>query len=365
MDYQDFCTIPITELGERLLTEENLLREIIAHPQSEPAQAVLKAADRLRALTVGEEVHLRGLIEFSNYCRGNCNYCGLRRDNRQAFRYRLTQEEILAAATLGARLGYRTVVLQSGEDPAFTGEGLAEIIKEIKKLGLVVTLSVGERPRRDYELWREAGAERYLIRHETADLLLYARLHPGRSLKERLDCVQILKDLDYQVGMGFMVGLPGQTPATLVEDLRLIRRVNAEMVGIGPYIPHPETPLAGCPGGTMEQTVLMVALARLVLPHALIPATTALGSINPKGREAALQAGANVVMPNLTPTQYRTAYEIYPNKICTGEEAGECRRCITGRIVALGRRVSDGPGHNSEWLKRRGRGEVVGSSGAI
>lgn len=339
--------------GLELLQDRERIEKLIAEPKGGEAGQVLEAADKLRGETVGDGVHLRGLIEFSNYCRNNCLYCGLRRENRKVSRYRMTAAEIVAAAEHGAKLGYKTVVLQSGEDPAYSGETMAEIIREIKSFGLVVTLSIGEREPREYELWRNSGAERYLMRHETADPLLYKRLHPGQSLKNRVALLKVLKELDYQVGTGFMVGLPGQTAGTLWSDLQLAWELQAEMVGIGPFIPHPDTPLGKEPGGDLERTCLMVALTRLLLPYALIPATTALGSISPLGREAALRAGANVVMPNLTPKKYRPEYEIYPNKICLGEEAAECRGCITRRIESLGRSVAEEPGHNIIWLGRR------------
>lgn len=327
--------------------------QAIANPSSEAAGKWVQAANNLRVQTVGDEVHLRGLIEFSNYCRNNCCYCGLRQDNRQLTRYRLTVAEIVAAAEEGVRLGYRTVVLQSGEDPAYTGQSVAALIRELKALGLVVTLSLGEREPWEYELWRTAGADRYLMRHETADPTLYDVLHPGQSLDKRVRLLKHLKQLQYQVGTGFMVGLPGQTPETLWADLELALELEAEMVGIGPFIPHPATPLGQSVGGAVDLTCLMVALTRLALPHALIPATTALGSLSPLGREAALRSGANVVMPNLTPRAYRPDYQIYPNKICLGEEAAECRGCITGRIESIGRRVADGPGHHPLWLARQ------------
>lgn len=336
-----------------ILKERDRIIPLIANPGDAEARQVLQEADRLRADTVGGAVHLRALIEFSNHCRNNCLYCGLRRDNRQVSRYRMTPAEIIATAEQGARLGYKTVVLQSGEDLAFSGETVATIVREIKKLGLVVTLSIGEREPREYELWRSAGAERYLMRHETADSLLYERLHPGQSLAERVALLKVLKELGYQVGTGFMVGLPGQSAETLWSDLELAWELQAEMVGIGPFIPHPGTPLGQEPGGNVEQTCLMVALTRLALPYALIPATTALGSIDPLGREAALRAGANVVMPNLTPRVHRPDYQIYPNKICLGEEAAECRGCITWRIQSIGRTMADDPGHNLLWLKRQ------------
>ncbi|HEX7713216.1 MAG TPA: [FeFe] hydrogenase H-cluster radical SAM maturase HydE [Bacillota bacterium] len=337
-----------------LLGDRERLLELIAKPDIPEAREILKLADQVRIWTVGDEVQLRGLIEFSSFCRNHCLYCGLRQDNRKLVRYRLEAPEIITAAENGVRLGYKTVVLQSGEDPSYTGEGLAEVIREIKNLGLVVTLSLGEREPWEYELWRKAGAERYLMRHETSAPALYARLHPaGRTLEKRVALLKVLKGLDYQVGTGFMVGLPGQTPETLLADLELARELNAEMVGVGPFIPHPETPLGGTVGGTVAQTCLMVALVRLILPWALVPATTALGTIDPLGREAALQSGANVVMPNLTPRTYRKDYQIYPNKICTGEEAAECRSCINRRITAIGRSVAAGPGHNVLWLERQ------------
>ena len=343
------------------LNDQNRILRLLANPGGEEARQVLADADRLRSRTVGDKVHLRGLIEFSNYCRNNCLYCGLRRGNRKVARYRMTPEEIIAAAEHGASLGYRTVVLQSGEDPAYTAETIAAVIRDIKGLGLVVTLSIGEREPWEYELWRKAGAERYLMRHETADPALYQRLHPGQSLEQRVALLKILKQLDYQVGTGFMVGLPGQDTRTLYADLELALALDAEMVGIGPFIPHPDTPLGREAGGTVELTCLMVALTRLALPYALIPATTALGSIDPFGREAALQAGANVVMRNLTPRKYRPDYQIYPNKICLGEEAADCRGCISKRIESLGRRVADDPGHNLLWLQRRVGSPVAGS----
>jgi biotin synthase len=340
-------------LNSEISLERDLFLKIIANPEGPLAEQVMAKADGLRAENVGSEVHLRGLIEFSNYCRNNCLYCGLRRDNRQVDRYRMTPREIISAAEQGARLGYKTVVLQSGEDLTFTGDILADIIREIKKFGLVVTLSVGEREPREYELWRNAGAERYLMRHETSDPNLYAKLDPGQTLEKRVSLLKTLKSLDYQVGTGFMVGLPGQTAETLLADVELARELQAEMVGIGPFIPHPGTPLGACPGGTLEQTCVMLALTRIFLPFALIPATTALGSISPLGRESALKAGANVVMPNLTPRIHRADYQIYPGKICLGEEAAECRGCISLRIASIGRQVSEGPGHNLIWLQNQ------------
>lgn len=315
-----------------------------------------RRADRVRDCHMGPEVYLRGLIEFSNVCRNNCLYCGIRAENAHVKRYRMSPEEIVETAKGGQELGYGTIVLQSGEDPYFTGPMLAEIIRSIKKLGLAVTLSIGEREPEEYRLWREAGADRYLLRHETADPELYDRLNPGMTLEHRIGILKYLKTLGYQVGAGFMVGLPGQTTASLVADLRLIKDLDVEMVGIGPFIANPETPLAGCSSGTMEKTLTMVALARMMVPQAHIPATTALGSIDPSGREKALQAGANIVMPNLTPVCYREDYQLYPGKICLSETADVCKGCLTGRIESIGRCVGKGPGHSPKeaWKQEAG-----------
>lgn len=329
------------------------LRAVINHPESPAAAEIIAAADALRAQTVGNEVYLRGLIEISSYCRNNCRYCGLRRDNRQLSRYRMSPAEIVASAITGAHLNYRTIVLQAGEDPGLKAKELAAVIREIKSYGLVVTLSLGEREPWEYALWRKAGAERYLMRHETADAALYRKLHPGQYLDQRIRRLKILKDLDYQVGMGFMVGIPGQTAEILLADLDLLEQLQAEMVGIGPFIPHPDTPLGSEKPGTLAATLLMVALARLTLPYALIPATTALETIHPTGREAALQAGANVVMPLLTPLEYRKAYQIYPNKIGNDETTDICRGSLARKIASIGRSIGTGPGHNLNWLQRR------------
>ena len=332
---------------------EQSLLEIINHPDSAAAFAIREQADQVRAQTMGQAVQLRGLIEFSSYCRNNCAYCGLRRENRSLPRYRLTPKEIIATAAHGVALGYRTIVLQSGEDLYFTDKILAEIVTEIKSLGAVVTLSVGEREVKDYEVWRKAGAERYLMRHETADPILYQKLHPGQTLSKRIALLQALKQLDYQVGTGFMVGLPEQTAATLLSDLELTKNLAAEMVGIGPFIPHLATPLKAYPSGTASLTCLMIALTRLMLPSALIPATTALASIHPQGRELGLAAGANVVMPNLTPWKYRADYQLYPDKAISGAEDGEVRQAMLKKIQALGREVSDTLGHHPLWLARQ------------
>jgi biotin synthase len=299
-------------------------------------------ADQLRHEQLGKVVYLRGIIEFSNYCRKNCTYCGLRSGNKKLKRYRMTSEEILAAAHQARQLGYQTVVLQSGEDPHYSREMVAGLIKEIVRTGLTVTLSLGERPKDDYAAWRESGAKRYLLRQETANPVLYQELHPDADYNQRIQCLRWLKELGYEVGAGSMVGLPGQKPEDLLADLKLITELEVEMAGIGPFIPHPDTPLAGATGGTLADTLKMLALARIVMPGINIPATTALGSLHHRGREIGLECGANVIMPNATPKQYRLLYQLYPEKICLDENPLDCRFCIEQKILSLNRETDLG-----------------------
>jgi len=286
------------------------------------------AADAVRRRTVGDTVCLRGLIEFSNRCVQNCLYCGLRRDNKELQRYSLDPNEVVAAATEAARAGYATVVLQGGEDPAWDRAAIENTVRCIKDAapGLCVTLSVGERSRADYQAWRRAGADRYLLKHETADPGLYALLRPGRRLEARLERVRWLSGLGYQVGLGNMVGLPGQSVAALAADLRLLAGFRPYMVGTGPFLPHPRTPLGGCPPGDPDLALNFLAAVRLALPGAMIPATTATATAAAEGRSLALFAGANVVMLNVGPTWCRPLYEIYPSRLaadgsCTGSGA--------------------------------------------
>jgi biotin synthase len=304
-------------------------------------------ANRVRKATVGDEVHLRAIVEFSNYCRCSCEYCGLRSGNESLTRYRLRPDEVLQAALVAESLGFGTVVLQSGEDDWFTAERLAEVVADIKaRTRLAVTLSVGEREEWEYRLWREAGADRYLLKHETADRDLYARLHPGASFDNRLRCLEVLAELGYQVGSGCIVGLPGQTPAILAQDLLLMRRLNLHMAGIGPLIPHPETPLAGMPVGPAEVVLNMMALTRLLIPDIMLASTTALETALAGGRLAGLKAGGNIIMPNITPREYAGFYEIYPGKkapdLAVADEVERARRVI----AAAGRTVGSGPGHS-------------------
>lgn len=309
--------------------------------------ALFQVADEVRCRYVGDEVHLRGIIEFSNYCVRNCHYCGLRAANTGLARYRMSADEIVAIAERAAQLGFGTVVLQSGEDPAWDAPVLAEVVYKIKRrTGLAITLSVGVRPREDYALWREAGADRYLLKHETADPELFRRLRPGTTLAGRLTALHYLRELGYQVGSGNIVGLPGQTLSSLADDVALLQELDVEMAGIGPFIPHPQTPLAAASPGTVDLTLRVLAVTRLAVPWAHLPATTALGSIDPVGRQKALCSGANVVMPNVGPTEYRPLYQIYPGKICLNEKAEKCYSCLGRMVQALGRTIGQGPGHS-------------------
>lgn len=337
-------------LLDRLYLENDLTKEELAfllrNLDAPHKEILFDYALQTRRRYYGNRVYMRGLIEFSNLCRQNCLYCGLRAQNPKVARYRLSAEEILECCREGYELGYRTFVLQSGEDPWFTAEKLAALVAAIKQQwpDTAVTLSVGERSREEYQLLFDAGADRYLMRHETASRHLYEMLHPGMNFDNRRKCLQVLKEIGYQVGAGFMTGLPGQTADYLAEDLRFLKELDPEMIGIGPFIPHSETPLKDEKGGTVEDTLVLLALARLMVPQCLLPATTAMGTLNPQGRELALKAGANVVMPNLTPTREREKYQLYENKICTGDEAAHCRYCIEGRIRSAGFEADMGRG---------------------
>ena len=312
-----------------------LLRE-----SDDESDAVLRgAAVRVRKQIYGSSVFVRGLIEISSYCKNDCYYCGIRRGNQNAERYRLTPEEILLCADEGYALGFRTVVLQGGEDPFFTDSLLCDLIDKIKTAhpDCAVTLSLGERSRESYQSLFDAGADRYLLRHETATKAHYEKLHPpSLSLDNRLRCLYDLREIGYQVGGGFMVGSPFQTKEDLARDLCFIRDFQPDMCGIGPFIPHKDTPFSAYPAGTLEETLRLLSILRLLKPNILLPATTALGTIHPQGRELGIQAGANVVMPNLSPVAVRKKYALYDNKICTGEESAQCKDCLARRMQAIG-----------------------------
>lgn len=322
----------------RILSKEDFC-EIIRGHTAEDDSFLFERATAVRKSVYGNKVYMRGLIEFTNYCKNNCYYCGIRRGAKQAERYRLTKEEIISCCEKGYGLGFRTFVLQGGEDPFYTDDMICDIVSEIKAdyPDCAVTLSIGEKSRESYERYFAAGADRYLLRHETADNEHYRKLHPTElSPENRKRCLRDLKDIGYQTGCGFMVGSPYQTAEQLAEDLLFINELQPHMVGIGPFIPHHDTPFADKAAGTLEMTLLMLGLVRLMLPNVLLPATTALGTIDPKGREKGILAGANVVMPNLSPQSVRKKYLLYDNKICTGDEAAECVECLKRRIASVG-----------------------------
>lgn len=297
-------------------------------------------ADKVRRENVGDEVHLRGLIEFSNICHCFCKYCGLRCENKELDRYRILPDDIVKYAQKAVEMGYKTIVLQSGEDVFYSKEILCDIIKRIKEFDVALTLSIGERSFEDYKAFRDCGADRYLIRIETTDRALYKKMHPNMDFDNRLRCLNDLKKLGYEVGTGCLVGLPEQTVESLADDILFFKEINADMVGIGPFIAHPHTPLKDMPNGDFTLALKVMALTRILLKNINIPATTAMETLNPNGRIIALQSGANVVMPNVTTTEYRAKYEIYPNKICINENPSQCFNCIGGKIRSIGRTIS-------------------------
>ena len=334
----------MNDLVERLRQTRDLsddeLRELIS--SSEYDEALRLNADAVRRENYGDAVFIRGLIEFTNYCKNNCYYCGIRAGNIDAVRYRLSKEEILLCCREGYGLGYRTFVLQGGEDPYYTDELICDIVSAIKAAhpDCAVTLSIGEKPKESYRRWFEAGADRYLLRHETANAEHYGRLHPASmSSENRKRCLFDLKEIGYQVGSGFMVGSPYQTTDDLIADLRFLQELQPDMIGIGPYITHKSTPFRDMESGGLELTLRMLSILRLMFPYALLPSTTALGTISPNGRELGLMHGANVVMPNLSPVRVRKLYELYENKICTGEESAQCRGCLEARVMSAGYRI--------------------------
>ncbi|MDY4693690.1 MAG: [FeFe] hydrogenase H-cluster radical SAM maturase HydE [Blautia sp.] len=326
---------------EQILPQEELV-ELLSGWNHEEEEYLYQQARQVRESVYGKDVYLRGLIEFTNYCRNDCYYCGIRRSNAHAQRYRLTKDQILECCEQGYDLGFRTFVLQGGEDGYFTDDKICSIVREIKRRypDCAVTLSIGEKSYDSYKAFFDAGADRYLLRHETANCEHYRMLHPRQlSLENRKQCLWNLKEIGYQVGCGMMVGSPGQKPEYLVEDLLFMHELQPHMIGIGPFIAHKDTPFAGQKSGTLDDTLHLLGILRLMFPHALIPATTALGTIHPLGREMGILAGANVVMPNLSPVEVRGKYLLYDGKICTGDEAAECRLCMQRRIEKTGYHV--------------------------
>lgn len=332
-----------------VVTSETMNRQaIIGLLTMTSAEDLYRRADAVRREAVGDDVHLRGLIEFSNFCRNDCLYCGIRRGNRQVHRYRMSEDELVETATRAAALGFQTIVLQSGEDLHFDQSHMCRIIEQIKRLDVALTLSVGERDYGDYKAFREAGADRYLMRIETTDRDLYHRLNPGMSWNRRHECLLMIRELGYELGSGIMVGLPGQSVESIADDLLYLKDISIDMAGIGPFIPHPETPLAGEMGGTLELALRTMAVMRLLMLDINIPATTAMESLHPQGRILALQAGANVVMPNVTEGEYRRLYELYPGKICVNDTPTHCRSCIGLKIKSIGRTIGQGRGNHQK-----------------
>ena len=330
-------------LEQQQIPDKTDLICLIRNHTPETDQYLYRKADRIRRQNYGDYIYIRGLIELTNYCKNDCLYCGIRRSNPNAQRYRLTQEDILECCQTGYKLGFRTFVLQGGEDGWYTDKIVSQIVSSIKHdyPDCAVTLSLGEKSRETYQAWFDAGADRYLLRHETATPEHYARLHPPElSLTRRKECLRDLKEIGYQTGCGFMVGAPFQTPEHLAEDLLYIHELQPQMVGIGPFIPHHDTPFAHEPAGTVDDTLFFLALIRLILPRVLLPATTALGTIDPKGREKGVHAGANVIMPNLSPLSVRKKYMLYDNKISTGEEAAESIASLKTRMAAIGCQIA-------------------------
>ena len=343
------------KLINKLYNTSNLLDDelkLLIEADDSLQDSLSAAADKKRREIYGNEVYLRGLIEYTNYCRNNCYYCGIRAGNSKLTRYRLTKEDILECCSEGYDLGYRTFVLQGGEDPYYTDEYICEIISDIHETypDCAITLSMGEKSKESYSAFYKAGARRYLLRHETANEEHYGKLHPeSMSLSNRKRCLFDLKEIGYQVGSGFMVGSPYQTTENLIEDLRFLQELDPEMIGIGPYLTHVDTPFADRNNGTLMGTLRMVSILRLMFPYALIPSTTALGTIHANGREMGLKAGANVVMPNLSPAAIRELYSLYDNKICTGEESAQCCGCLKQRVEKAGYRIVTAVGDNKKW----------------
>ncbi len=323
------------------LTKDEWIR-LIKGRTPKLAEYLFSLAREERRLHYGQEVYIRGLIEFTNFCRNDCLYCGIRKSNSHAVRYRLSEEDILSCCHTGYELGFRTFVLQGGEDAFYTDDKLVSLIDKIKKRypDCALTLSVGEKSYESYKRFFDAGADRYLLRHETSNAIHYSKLHPcSLTADARKECLWNLKKIGYQVGTGFMVGSPYQTAAHLAEDMLFIQELNPQMVGIGPFLVHHDTPFADQASGTLELTLFMLGLLRLMLPKVLLPATTALGTIAPDGRELGVLSGANVVMPNLSPTSVRKDYSLYDNKICTGDEAAECVSCLKKRMESIGYQI--------------------------
>ena len=332
----------VRNIIDKLYNTTNASREellfLLDNLSYENKEYLIEKSHKVALKNYGKNVYIRGLIEFTNYCIRDCKYCGIRKSNGKADRYRLTIEEILECADIGDRLGYKTYVLQGGEDPYFTDEKMVEIIKSIKEKypNNAITLSLGERSYKSYEKMFNAGADRYLLRHETATKELYDSLHPNGSFENRRQCLRNLKEIGYQIGAGFMVGLPNQNNSNLIDDLIFLKELNPHMCGIGPFIPHKDTPFKDYPSGSVEMTLFLLSLCRIMLPNVLLPATTALGTVRDDGRKLGVLAGANVIMPNLSPVNVRKKYMLYNNKSVTADDAGENLKLIQKNMQEIG-----------------------------
>lgn len=313
------------------LSKDEIIKLLISNNNS-----LFETADEIRKKTKGNNIHLRALIEFTNFCRCNCFYCGLRYDNHNIKRYRLTEDEILLSVNNAIKSNYKTIVLQGGEDMFWSKEKICNLIKKIKKYDVALTLSIGERPKDEYKAFKDAGADRFLLRIETTDKTLYRKLHPNMSFENRLRCLKDLKELCFETGTGCLVGLPNQTIASLADDILFFKELNADMVGIGPFIPHPNTPLSNEKKDNFDLALRVMAITRLLLPDINIPATTAMETLRENGQIIALQSGANVIMPNFTTSEHKKEYEIYPNK----KSANNCINDITEQIKKIGRSIS-------------------------
>lgn len=345
-------------LIDKLFKEQNLthdeLVQMFEQRNPEDSEYLRQLAQEVAIENYGHDIYLRGLIEFTNYCRNDCYYCGIRRSNKKAERYRLTDDEIMECCEAGYDLGLRTFVLQGGEDMTYDDDSFCELIKRIraKYPDCAITLSVGERSRETYQKYYDAGADRYLLRHETSSPEHYAKLHPAElSIENRKRCLRDLKEIGFQIGAGFMVGSPYQTYDYLAEDFEYLKELQPHMIGIGPFIHHSDTPFRDMPDGSYEETLYCLSMLRLMFPGVLLPATTALGTINPMGREQGVKHGANVVMPSLSPTGVREKYLLYDGKICTGDAAAECRQCMQRRMEFIGYNIVEVRGDQKDWSR--------------
>lgn len=347
----------IRQLFETHTLPKDVLSSLLAHHEPETAKYLFRLARGVRLKHYGNTIYIRGLIEYTNYCKNNCYYCGIRCRNKNVSRYRLSDEEILQRCRLGYDLGFRTFVLQGGEDFSETDAHLVKLISQIKNAhpDCAITLSLGEKSRESFQAYFDAGADRYLLRHETAVPSHYAKLHPeNMRLENRIRCLYDLKEIGFQTGSGFMVGSPYQTPDCLAEDFLFLKDLEPEMIGIGPFIPQQDTPFKNFAGGTLEQTLFCIGLLRLMFPKALIPATTALGTIHPQGREKGILAGANVIMPNLSPETARQNYTLYDNKLNTGAESAEGLRTLKQQMQEIGYKVVVSRGDSAAGFRKRG-----------